>query len=394
MRRVLPSILVVATAACADAPVHDHGDHAGDDPSALFEQAYVAKDDDKADTAGCNGVRVPDRGGFGGRVALTFDDGPNPETTPDVIDTLRRHGVPATFFINGSRVADDETRALAAEIAADPLFLLGNHTWSHPNMARLDAERVAFQIDGTTEVIAAAGAEPRWFRFPFGSSTCATAEAVRERGYVIAGWHVDSADWCFSTHGGHCPRSTFRHVPDALRDDMKAFVLEQVRAYDGGVVLFHDIHRYTADQLEAIIVALAEEGYTFTRLDDAETFPLLNGRPEAPAADEPFVGDACAEDADCDFEVWGVRGFCHAAGFCTMPCAGYCPDKEGHVTTFCVADTGIEPPTGICASLATHENGHCADLPGTIDVSVERFIGDSNAPPASAEACVPAPPQP
>src|SRR5262245_3873923 len=91
------SILSTGFAACGD----DH-DHSGE--TEAFEEAYAQVELGKQDSGGCSGVIVPDNSGFGKRVALTFDDGPNPLTTPTVLDILKEHGIKATFFINGSRV--------------------------------------------------------------------------------------------------------------------------------------------------------------------------------------------------------------------------------------------------------------------------------------------------
>ena len=63
------------------------------------------------------------------------------------------------------------------------------------------------------------------------------AAHVRDGGYTITGWHVDTADWCFAsgTGGvGHCAKSTFKWVPDGFRSDMLGFTLSQVRKYNGG----------------------------------------------------------------------------------------------------------------------------------------------------------------
>jgi peptidoglycan/xylan/chitin deacetylase (PgdA/CDA1 family) len=389
LRHLLPLPLALFAVACADAPAdEDDGDSA--DLTRLMEQADQAKDVEKADGQSCNGVRVPDRGKFGGKIALTFDDGPNAETTPDVVAILRKYQIPATFFINGMRV-NDATRPILQDVAADPLFHVGNHTWAHLNLPTLSTTKAASEIDRTTAVLGELGIHPHYLRFPFGSSNCTTAEMARSRGFAITGWHIDSADWCFAAGHGQCPRSIFRYVDDDVRDDLQAAVLRQVKDYNGGIVLFHDIHRNTADHLESIIVALKDAGYTFTGLDDVETFPLLNGSTPKPPA---FVGDHCTSDADCSFtDKNGVHAYCHRAGFCSLPCEGYCPDMDGRVGTFCAADTGVEPAAGLCVVQSVPENGHCADLPGTIDADADRFIGASGAAPRTREVCLPAPPQ-
>jgi hypothetical protein len=119
--------------------------------------------------------------------------------------------------------------------------------------------------------------------------------------------------------------------------------------------------------------------------DDVEP----DGTSEGVDVRQAFVGDACETDADCAFTVDDVTGRCHAAGFCTLPCQGYCPDAEGAVGTFCAADPTASAPAGICVPLAVPENGHCADLPGTFDASATRFVGAADAPAGEAEVCLP-----
>jgi peptidoglycan-N-acetylglucosamine deacetylase len=376
--------LVTSSLSCVDQTC-DSEETCTDD-SALFEQAYVeAQEDWKGDGADCSGVRVPDRSGFGKRIALTFDDGPNPETTPQVIATLKRHGAPATFFTNGSRYGTQAARDLAAQIAADPDFILANHSQSHINLAQQSEARVATEIDRTDALIRAAGELPRYFRFPFGSSTCSAKQAARSRGYLVTGWHVDSADWCYAAGDGVCKKSTFRFVPDEVRGDMRAYVMQQVRATNGGIVLFHDIHQSTASALDGILTELTREGFTFVRLDDETAFPKLHGSVPPPV---PFIGDACTTDAQCAFTASGQPGRCHPAGFCTIACAGSCPDLAGKAATFCIADAR-SPATGMCVSKAATQNAACTTLPGTVNRTEPRFVGTSGATAATANVCAP-----
>lgn len=387
MKRALGYGLLASLAltACGTEDDHDHADDV--DPTALFEAAYRDTSDGKADTTGCNGVRVPDQGDFGGRIALTFDDGPDPTTTPKVVETLRAHGAPAAFFMLGKQVRREANADVLKDIVDDPNFIVASHTWSHPNMAEQSAATVARQIDDATQAIADAGYPIKYFRFPYGSSNCSTAQAVRDRGLIVTGWHVDSADWCFAVNDGYCSPRTFRYVDDDRRNDMSGFILDQVKRTNGGVVLFHDTKGYTADALDGVLTALEEAGYTFVGLDDLDTFPQLNGQAPKPT---PFVGDGCEADADCDFAVGDRAGFC-ISGFCSLPCAGYCPDKAGKAATFCIADPDPAIAGGVCVSKAGPINGDCADLPQSIDVEADRYIGTSSAPASTARVCAPKP---
>jgi peptidoglycan/xylan/chitin deacetylase (PgdA/CDA1 family) len=229
----------------------------------------------------CGGIRPSDRGPFDGRVALTFDDGPSPTTTPMIVDILRRESVPATFFMLGQRLATDTGRAIAADIHADPLFRISNHSHSHPSLPDLSAAATAMQIDQTDDLLRRAAGDPcyfpRYFRFPYGDASCDTVAAVRERGLSVVGWHIDSSDWCFAAHGGTCPASEASWIPEAVRSDMVAHVEWQLERFDGGILLLHDIHRFTVDQLPALIARVRELGYRFVPLDDADAFPLVVG---------------------------------------------------------------------------------------------------------------------
>jgi peptidoglycan/xylan/chitin deacetylase (PgdA/CDA1 family) len=225
----------------------------------------------------CKGLHAPDAGPFGKRVALTFDDGPSLAVTAGIVAILRKHDVPATFFMVGRRLRGKKGRALAAEIAADPLFSVGNHTDTHPRLPTLSLGAARGELDRTAARLEkSTGSIGRFFRFPYSEATCATVELARERGYRIAGWHVDSADWCFASGKGRCRTSMWRDVPDGLRHDLVGLVLERIEANQGGIVLLHDTYAHTADRLETLIVALTDAGYTFVPLDDTSVFPLLN----------------------------------------------------------------------------------------------------------------------
>ncbi len=362
MRSPTPLLLVVLPSLSLFACGAEHDELA--EQTAGFEEAWNESQSGKPDTLGCSGVRVPDRGPFGGKVHLTFDDGPNPITTPKVMATLRRHNAPATFFINGNRVTDSATRAIVKEIVDDPLFTLANHTWSHQNMARQTRETAISQIEATTDTIVAAGGEASYFRFPYGSSTCETMDLVRERGYTGVGWHIDSADWCFASGNGYCREETFRHVPDQFRDDMGGFVLSQAHSNNGGILLFHDIHASTERDLEGILNDLEAGGFEYTTLQDLNTFPLLHG------VEQAFVGDACEVDEDCNF----AGAFCMteaSGGYCSMECQTSCPDREGYPTTRCVT-----PPVGVsegsfqvcalsCTQAGCRDGLSCQSVPGS-----------------------------
>lgn len=337
---------------------------------------------------GCSGMDPHDVAPLGGRVALTFDDGPHPVVTPQVLATLRAYGVPATFFMLGAEVADPAVESIVEDIAADPLFTIGNHSWGHPDLALLPLDRARDEIESTNQLLATfTGGTPRHFRFPYGDSTCATADLVRdELGQVPTGWHVDTADWCYAS-GGVCTRAEYWRIPPGHENDMRAYVLEQVRAFDGGVLLLHDIHQFTADHLEDLIVDLLTDGFTFTSLGDADAFPRL-------VADDPYpfpwVGEPCDTSEDTCWQVeWSAwceptdaPGLPATAGLCVLPCeaASDCVDRDGSAPLACV-DTG---GAGTCLAEAQPINDDCADYPGARAANLPHWPSG-----ATAEVCLP-----
>jgi len=103
-----------------------------------------------------------------------------------------------------------------------------------------------------------------------------------------------------------------------------------------------------------------------------------------------FTGDACLSDDDCGRFAGGDAYFCHAAGFCTIRCEGYCDDRAGYATTFCVADPDA-PDAGVCVPKVDGRNAECALVPGTAPEDASRFVGESAASESTARVCNPVP---
>jgi len=235
----------------------------------------------------------PDAGPFGLRVALTFDDGPNLATTPSIVETLRSEGVPATFFMVGYKLETPETRALALEIHADPLFEVANHSYSHARFTTLTVEQMQSEIAVTNQNLRIALGDachhPRFFRIPYSASSCASAGVVREYGLSMVGFHVDTLDWCYAIGSGTCSPAYVSWLPPQYQSDMVGWTLTRLALYGGGVAILHDSQANTAAQLPALIAALRGAGVTFVPLGDASVFPLINAAvnpPEPPACCE------------------------------------------------------------------------------------------------------------
>ena len=179
-----------------------------------------------------------------GMVAFTFDDGPNPATTPAVIDALEKYDVPATFFIVAQRLlgknGEKSREVLARQIAAG--FLVENHSFSHPNLKGANAKTLAKEIDTSIRILAKqAGHTIGMFRPPFGAIDAAGRSWLKKRGLTEVRWSVDTLDWQAKN-------------ADRLRKKVIAMIIRQ----HGGVVLMHDVKPITAkivadvlDDLEA-----------------------------------------------------------------------------------------------------------------------------------------------
>ena len=187
------------------------------------------------------------------RLALTFDDGPDPTWTPRVLDRLAASGVRATFFLVGERAerAPDVVRRMAAEGHE-----VGNHSWSHRNLWLCGPGATAEQIGRAHERLAAlAGAPPRHFRPPWGMVNAAVFRAVRRVGERCVFWSIQPE--------GQRPAPAARQVDYVVR-----------RAHPGAIVDLHDAEGTPAaparllEALPALIDGLRERGYAFATVAD------------------------------------------------------------------------------------------------------------------------------
>lgn len=127
------------------------------------------------------------------KLALTFDDGPNPAITPQLLDLLDRHHAKATFFLIGNYVR--ESPSLVKEIAARG-HVLGNHTDSHPNLFFCGPEETRAELLRCSEAIQqAAWLDPHWFRPPFGFRSPWLGEIVQRQRLRTVMWTMLPGDW-------------------------------------------------------------------------------------------------------------------------------------------------------------------------------------------------------
>ncbi|KKZ70862.1 polysaccharide deacetylase family protein [Streptomyces showdoensis] len=131
--------------------------------------------------------------GVGRSMVLTFDDGPDPRYTPEILATLRRYGCRAMFFVCGEMAVDNQD--LLKEMAADG-HVVGNHSWSHPLIPKLRPSLIRRELGSTSEVIEQAlGTPPLWYRAPYGAWNRLSFEIGAELGMEPMAWTVDTLDW-------------------------------------------------------------------------------------------------------------------------------------------------------------------------------------------------------
>ncbi len=128
-----------------------------------------------------------------GQLALTFDDGPNPAWTPRLLDILAEHNVHATFFMVGKFVKEE--RELARRVA-DAGHLIGNHTWSHPDLSRTPPPNILDELTRTSDILANTLGKPViHFRPPFGARRPYVLRLARQLGLIPVTWNAMTTDW-------------------------------------------------------------------------------------------------------------------------------------------------------------------------------------------------------
>jgi peptidoglycan/xylan/chitin deacetylase (PgdA/CDA1 family) len=179
-------------------------------------------------------------------IALTIDDGPSPEYTPQVLRLLAKYKVTATFSMIGLEVAAHP--GLVREVAAAG-HTIANHTWSHPDLAPLAPATVASQIDRAAGAIHhATGREPKLFRAPYGAWSPAVLDQCARAGLTPLDWSVDPRDWS---------------RPGVL--SIVANIMRNTRT--GSIILEHDgggNRSQTVAALKLVIPRLQDHGYHFT----------------------------------------------------------------------------------------------------------------------------------
>ena len=181
-------------------------------------------------------------------IAMSFDDGPSAALTPKLLDLLAARHIKVTFFVIGENVVEHpEIVARAAREGHE----IGNHSWSHPNFAKMSQESVRSQLQRTDDAIKnATGERPTLMRPPYGSITDRQKHWIHDEfGYQIILWDVDPYDWK-------------RPGPAVVRNR----ILKETRP--GSIVLSHDIHPGTIEAMPSTLDALEAKGFKFVTVSE------------------------------------------------------------------------------------------------------------------------------
>lgn len=209
---------------------------------------------------------------------FTFDDGPDAEQTPRLLDALDRAEMKATFFFSTSRFVSREARnARAVELAREVArrgHNLGSHSSAHERMARLAPPALLDQLRRSDEAFEQVfGAQTRLFRPPYGSRNAALDAMLAERGDATVMWNLGMADWV-KRAPEQIALTFFRVLERNERD----------RGERGGVILMHDTHAWSVDAFERIAAELARRNCALLAAGE-ELFDVTEDL--APFASEP-----------------------------------------------------------------------------------------------------------
>ena len=180
-------------------------------------------------------------------VALTFDDGPSTETMR-IVSCLVAYNSRATFFCVGQNVV---SMGATVKSVMDYGMEIGNHTYSHPDLAKLKPDAIAWQIDSCSQAIYnATGVYPTLFRPPYGSINAEVLSGAKMPSIL---WQIDTLDW---------KTRNAQKTVDSILSSVK----------DGDIILMHDLYKETADAVEIVVPKLLEAGFQLVTVSELAHF--------------------------------------------------------------------------------------------------------------------------
>ncbi|MCE1249090.1 MAG: polysaccharide deacetylase family protein [Firmicutes bacterium] len=180
-------------------------------------------------------------------VALTFDDGPFPLYTPLLLDVLKRHGIKATFFVNG--IYAERFPQIIEDIYLDG-HEVGNHTYSHKHISSLSPEELDVELGKTEAALKKiAGRETKLMRPPGGQISKDSCKLVADRGYTIVMYSINPGDW-------------WQSDPNKLYDYVFSHTHRE------GIILLHTGLMHTVELMPTLIDEYQKRGYRFVTISE------------------------------------------------------------------------------------------------------------------------------
>ena len=178
-------------------------------------------------------------------VALTFDDGPNASSTPILLDGLKERKVRATFFLIGENVEKGENEKIVKRMYEEG-HLIGNHTYTHCNLSKLETGEAKKELEQTDTVIEKiTGKQPAFARAPYGELP---VDSEQDLSRIYIGWTVDPLDWMTEDAGA-----------------VVKTVVEEINP--GDIILLHDCYPSSVQAAIRIVDLLQGKGYEFVTVD-------------------------------------------------------------------------------------------------------------------------------
>jgi peptidoglycan-N-acetylmuramic acid deacetylase len=184
---------------------------------------------------------------------LTFDNGYENGYTAQILDVLKEKGVPAVFFVTGHYV---QTQTELMQRMVREGHLIGNHSWSHPDMTQISDEKIANELNRVKEQVAllTEQKEMNLLRPPRGIFSDRSLAVSRSLGYTNVFWSVAYVDWDTKQQRG------WKYAHDKVVGQL----------HPGAIILLHAISKDNADAMGSIIDAAKAQGYEFKRLDQRQ----------------------------------------------------------------------------------------------------------------------------
>ncbi|HUN53964.1 MAG TPA: polysaccharide deacetylase family protein [Smithella sp.] len=195
-------------------------------------------------------------------LVLTFDDGPHPKYTEQILDILKQNGIKAVFFEIGQNVGKfkEDNKIQQTKLATisrkviDAGCTVANHSYTHSFFPKLSESEMSEEIEKTNKVFdLVIGTNTILFRPPYGAQDEKLFDALEKHNMKSVIWNIDSRDWA-----------------DPIPSSVAQRVLRTVQEEKRGIILFHDIHKSSLEALPTIIESLKKDGYTFASWNGSE----------------------------------------------------------------------------------------------------------------------------